>query len=309
MSINWYPGHMHKATGEIKDMLPKVDCIIEVLDARIPYSSENPQIEQLRQDKPTIKLLNKMDLADPKLTDEWINEFQQDQSVKSFAVTTLEPDKIKNLIHRIKTMFPGHEEKAHPLNVLIMGIPNVGKSTIINTLAGRHIAKTGNEPAVTKGQQKINLNNGIMLWDSPGILWPKIENQQSGYRLAATGTIKNTAIDHDDIAFWLADYLIQQEPEKLKARYELENLPQTELEFLETIGHKRGCLASGGRVDLDKISKQFLNDFQDGLIGRVTLETPKMARLEKFEVAEILERKAREKAAKKNDRKKKFKKK
>ncbi len=305
MSINWYPGHMHKATKEMKELLPKVDLIIEVLDSRIPYSSENPVIAQLRGEKPLIKLLSKADLSDAALTQCWIDSFEQESSVKAMAVSTEQPEKIRHINHLIKKMLPEKEGQTGFIHVLIMGIPNVGKSTIINTLAGKSIAKTGNEPAVTKGQQKINLHNGIMLWDSPGILWPKVENQNSAYRLAVTGAIKDTAISHDDVAFFAIEYLLKAYPECLKQRYKMDTLPTSEVEFMERVGRDRGCLAGGGHIDFDKVAKIILNEFRDATIGAITLETPIMAQHEKAEVEVLLAQKAAQKEAKKQQRQRK----
>ena len=319
MSINWFPGHMHKATQEIKQSLPQVDIIIEVLDARIPYSSENPVIRQLcnyhasNQAKggatASIKLLNKSDLADPDQTKAWIEYFEQRDNVRAIAISQKNPERITELVELCKQLAPEKLAKSGTIDALIMGIPNVGKSTIINTLAGKKIAKTGNEPAITKGQQKINLRNGIMLWDTPGILWPKFDNQQSAYRLAATGAIKDTAISNDDIAFFAADYLIHHHNELLVERYKLEKPPETEIEFLDEVGMKRGALGKGGRVNLEKISKQFLTELRDGTIGRLTLETPAMAIEEQIEVDRIVEEREQEKAEKKAARKAKFKRK
>lgn len=308
MSINWYPGHMHKATKEIKELLPKIDLIIEVLDSRIPYSSENPVIAQLLADKPVIKLLSKSDLSDPALTLRWVKHFEEKNAVKAMAVTTQQPEKIRQINDLIKKMLPEKIDKAGFIHVLIMGIPNVGKSTVINILAGKAIAKTGNEPAVTKGQQKINLHNGIMLWDSPGILWPKVENPLSAYRLATTGAIKDTAITHDDVAFFAVEYLLNTYPEQLKARYKLSTLPEGEVEFMEIVGRNRGCLGGGGHVDFDKVAKILLNEFRDATIGRITLETPEMAAVEREEVALIMAQKEEEKDKKKQGRKRSFKK-
>lgn len=319
MSINWFPGHMHKAIQEIKQSLPQVDIIIEVLDARIPYSSENPVIRQLcayhasNQAKggatASIKLLNKADLADPEQTQAWIEYFEQRDNVRAIAISQKNPERIIDLVELCKQLAPEKLAKSGSIDALIMGIPNVGKSTIINTLAGKKMAKTGNEPAITKGQQKINLRNGIMLWDTPGILWPKFDNQQSAYRLAATGAIKDTAISNDDIAFFAADHLIKHHNDLLVERYKLEKPPETEVEFLDEVGLKRGALGKGGRVNLEKISKQFLTELRDGTIGRITLETPEMAIEEQVEVDRIIEEREREKAEKKVARKAKFKKK
>ena len=180
------------------------------------------------------------------------------------------------------------------LNMLVMvaGIPNVGKSTLINAMAGRKIAKTGNEPAITKGQQRIKLGQGIMLLDTPGILWPKIENENSGYRLAASGAIKDTAMGIEDVAFYLADYLIKRYPAALKDRYDLASVPDTELEFIELMGARRGCLSAGGRVDLEKASAILVNEFRAGMLGAITLETPDMILEEELIVAQQKEAKA-----------------
>jgi ribosome biogenesis GTPase A len=300
---------MHKATKEIREILPKIDIIIEIIDARIPYSSENPVISQLRGDKPCIKLLSKSDLADPKITQEWLEYLEQEQGVKAMAITTQEPERIRGIIDLCKKLAPKKIDAAHPIYALITGIPNVGKSTLINTLAGRTIAKTGNEPAITKGQQMINLHNGIMLVDTPGILWPKVENEKSAYRLATTGAIKDTAMSYDDVAFFAADYLFQQYPELLKERYQLTELPKTEFEFFTTIGRQRGCLTSGNRVDIDKISRIFIGEIRDATLGNISLETPKMAMDEKIATEILIEQKEAAKLAKKEERKKRAKRK
>ena len=297
MSIHWYPGHMYKASKEIKESLPSVDLITEILDARIPYSSENPSIKALRGDKPCIKVLSKSDLADPAITQQWLDYLEKEHQVKASAVSTTQPEKIRQLTQLCRNMLPEKNKSAKAIHVMIVGIPNVGKSTLINTLAGRSIAKTGNEPAITKGQQRINLRNGIILSDTPGILWPKVDNEKSSYRLATTGAIKDTAMSYADVAFFALDYLIKHYPDLLLSRYQLDSLPQTELEFLETIGKRRGSLRAGGRVDLDKISTILLNEFRSGQIGRISLETPEMIEKEMAEVAIILEEKAKKKEA------------
>jgi ribosome biogenesis GTPase A len=312
MSINWFPGHMHKAILELKKTLPTVDVIIEVLDARIPYSSENPVIAKLsadraRGDKPLIKLLNKSDLADPAATQAWIDAFERERGVKAMAVSTQQPDRIRGLADLCRKLAPKAVQGVGALNVLITGIPNVGKSTIINTLAGRPIAKTGNEPAITKGQQVINLHNGIMLIDTPGILWPKIDNENSGYRLAATGAIKNTAMSYDDVAFFAVDFLLKHYPELLKQRFKLAELPATEVGLLEVVGRQRGCLSSGGVVNIEQISRIVLTEFREGVLGRITLETPEVAARERIVVQEMIERKNAELAEKKLQRKNRFK--
>lgn len=304
MSIQWYPGHMHKANKEMLEVLPKVDLIIELLDARIPYSSENPSIARLKQNKPCIKVLSKSDLADPVLTQQWQAFFEQEQSVKTLATTLEQGDKaskIKELCHKL---VPGRGDANKDILVMITGIPNVGKSTLINALAGRMIAKTGDEPAITKGQQRIRLDNNITLLDTPGILWPKIYNENSSYRLAATGAIKDTAMSYDDVAFYTVNYLLQDYPEQLKERYQLDEIPETELEFLELLGSKRGCLRSGGRVDLERVSTIFLNELRSGQIGGITLESPEIVEKEKVEVEKLILEQKEKKEARKKKRKK-----
>jgi ribosome biogenesis GTPase A len=303
MSIHWYPGHMHKAQKEIREILPKVDLLIEVLDARIPYSSENPAIAQMRGDKPCIKVLSKSDLADPDITARWQVYLEQERGVKTFTTTTDEPSKMKQLLELCRKMLPEKDASVKNINTMIVGIPNVGKSTLINILAQRIVAKTGNEPAVTKTQQRINLGSGIALFDTPGILWPKVENPNSGYRLAATGAIKDTAMEYDDVGFFAADYLIKAYPELIKERFKLEIVPATEIEFLELAAAQRGALRAGGRVNLHKICEVLINELRSGKLGRITLETPEMIEKEEADMALAVIKKAADKA----DRKQRFK--
>ncbi|GAB2700928.1 ribosome biogenesis GTPase YlqF [Aliiglaciecola aliphaticivorans] len=299
MAIQWYPGHMHKAQKEIKDVLPSVDLVIEVLDARIPYSSENPAIKHLRGEKPCIKVLSKTDLADPELTLKWQEYLEQEKGVKTFPTTTEQPAKIKQIVDLCRKMLPEKDAGIKSINTMIVGIPNVGKSTLINTLADRIIAQTGNVPAVTKTQQRINLGSGIVLLDTPGILWPKIENENSSYRLAASGAIKDTAMDYEDVGFYAADYLIKYYPELMKERFGLDTIPDTEIEFLEAAASKRGALRAGGRVNLHKICEVLINELRSGRLGRITLETPTMVIQEEKLVAQLAAQKIAEKEAKK----------
>lgn len=299
MAIQWYPGHMHKAQKEIKELLPNVDLVIEVLDARIPYSSENPAIAKLRGEKPCIKVLSKTDLADPEMTLKWQEYLEQEQGVKTFPTTTEQPAKIKQIVDLCRKMLPEKDASIKSINTMIVGIPNVGKSTLINTLADRIIAQTGNVPAVTKAQQRINLGSGIVLFDTPGILWPKIENPNSSYRLAASGAIKDTAMDYEDVGFYAADYLIKAYPDLMKERFSLDDIPDTEIEFLEAIAAKRGALRAGGRVNLHKICEVLINELRSGMLGRITLESPDMVEQEELEVAAQIAAKAAKKAEKK----------
>ena len=302
MAIHWYPGHMHKAIREMTNILPDVDLVIELLDARLPASSQNPAIVTLRDNKPCIKILSKSDLADPETTARWQAHFEQDASVKTLQTTLDLNGKPQKIIRLCQALVPSRVKANLNMLVMVAGIPNVGKSTLINALAGRKIAKTGNEPAITKGQQRIKLGQGIMLLDTPGILWPKIENENSGYRLAASGAIKDTAMGIEDVAFYLADYLIKRYPAALKDRYDLASVPDTELEFIELMGARRGCLSAGGRVDLEKASAILVNEFRAGMLGAITLETPDMILEEELIVAQQKETKAGRDA----DRKRKF---
>ncbi|PPD38798.1 MAG: ribosome biogenesis GTPase YlqF [Methylobacter sp.] len=301
MLIQWYPGHMHKAGKEIKAILSEIDLIIEILDARIPFSSQNPMLARLRGDKPCIKVLNKSDLADPERTQQWQTYLEQEQGVKTLALTADQPERIRQLpalCHKMVNIKEGQL-----LHALIMGIPNVGKSTIINILAGRTIAKTGNEPAITKFLQRIDIGNGIILMDSPGMLWPNLDNKNSGYRLATTGAIKDTAIQHDDIAAFLAEFLLEHYPDELKTRFQLAQLPGREAELLELIGKQRGCLRAGGMVDNDRVAKIIISEFRAGTLGRMTMETPEMMVEELAELEIIRAEKAAKKLLKKQKRK------
>lgn len=303
MAIHWYPGHMHKAQKEMQERLPQVHLLIEVLDARIPFSSENPAIAQLRGNKPCIKVLTKTDLADPELTSRWRAYLEQERGVKTLGVSTDDPAGMKAILPLCRQMLPEQDAGVKNINTMIVGIPNVGKSTLINHLAERIIAKTGNEPAVTKAQQRINLGSGITLLDTPGILWPKVANPNSSYRLAASGAIKDTAMDYEDVGFFAAEYLLKAYPALLQQRFDLAAVPDTEIEFLEMAAARRGALRTGGRANLHKICEVLINELRSGKLGRITLETPEIIEQEKLLIAEAEESKKAAKA----ERKKRFK--
>lgn len=299
MALQWFPGHMHKALKEIKESVSKVDILIEVLDARIPYSSENPEIAKIRGETPCLKILNKFDLADPELTAQWQAHLESERGVTTITTTSDNPVASRQIMSMVREICASKEASAKSINAMITGIPNVGKSTLINILAERIIAKTGNEPAVTKSQQRINLGSGIVLFDTPGVLWPKLENPNSIYRLAASGAVKNTAMEFDDVGFYAADYLIKAYPELMQERFKLDELPPTELEFLEAAAKKRGAIMSGGRVNLHKICEILLTELQAGKLGRITLETPDMITEEKIEMEKVAAKKAADKAKRK----------
>lgn len=297
-TIQWFPGHMNKARNEIKEIMPEMDVVIEVIDARIPYSSENPMVAKLRGQKPVIKILNKADLADPNQTKAWIEYLESQDKVKAIACDDNKTVEVKRIVQLCKHLIPNKVGTGRQIKVLIMGIPNVGKSTLINALAGRSIAKTGDEPAVTKSQQLIKIDDDIMLYDTPGMLWPKIENPNSGYRLAATGGIKDTAFDFTDVASYTAEYLIEAYPELLKARYKIEELPKTDWEFFEVAGRNRGLLQKGGIVDTYRMSEILVNELRSGTLGRISLETPEMREKEEVMVEGLLAAAAEKKEAK-----------
>ncbi|MDX5432701.1 MAG: ribosome biogenesis GTPase YlqF [Halomonas sp.] len=297
--LGWYPGHMNKARRQIQEALPEIDVAIEVLDARLPYSSANPMLAGLTRHKPVLKILSRADLADPERTREWVAYIDSLPDTRALAVTTTNARELKR-IPKLCHELAGQVRADRDVRVMVMGIPNVGKSTLINGLAGKAIAKTGNEPAVTKRQQKVRIAGRVALIDTPGVLWPKIEDQASAYRLAATGAIRDTAIDYVDVAVVTAAELARRYPEALKARYKLADLPpyaaNPEAERVEAdgppridllavagfdghailteIASRRGGLRAGGEVDLHRGAEVLLHELRDGKLGRLTLETP-----------------------------------
>ncbi|MCG6657347.1 ribosome biogenesis GTPase YlqF [Halomonas campisalis] len=297
--LGWYPGHMNKARRQIQEALPEIDVAIEVLDARLPYSSANPMLATLTRHKPVLKILSRADLADPERTREWVAHFDAQPDTRALAITTTNARELKR-IPKLCHELAGAVRADRDVRVMVMGIPNVGKSTLINGLAGRTLAKTGNEPAVTKRQQKVRIGGRVALTDTPGVLWPKIEDQASAYRLAASGAIRDTAIDYIDVGVVTAAELAKRYPEALKGRYKLRALPpytaHPEAERVEAdgpqrpdllalagfdghailteIAAKRGGLRPGGEVDLHRGAEVLLHELRDGKLGRLTLETP-----------------------------------
>lgn len=271
--INWFPGHMHKARKEIAQAMDEIDVVIEVLDARLPLSSENPLVDQLRRNKPVLKLLNKQDLADPERTGEWLDYFNAREGITAVALDMQQKALIKRIPELCKQMVPARTRQDRPVRAMIMGIPNVGKSTLINALLGRKIAKVGNEPAVTKAQKRYSVHNGMALSDTPGILWPKIEDEDSGYRLAASGAIKDTAIEYELVAAYAAGFMLRDYPQRLMERYRLKSLPEGRDALLDEIGRKRGCLRPGGVIDRHKASEILLTELRAGKLGPITFET------------------------------------
>ena len=274
MSIAWFPGHMAKAKRQIAEVMPKIDIVIEVLDARLPVSSSNPLLEKLRGSRPCIKVLNKNDLADPAITKSWIAYFDQFEGVKALPIEASRRSAVGQITALCRKMVPNRGVPGKTLRAMVVGIPNVGKSTLINTLAGRKIARVGDKPAITTCPQQIDLRNGIHLADTPGLLWPDIRNQQSAYRLAASGAISDAAMDYVDVALYAADFLMNHYPTPLAERFKVQKAPENAPELVEQIGRSRGCLIAGGQVDLQRASELLLRELRAGLIGRVSLESP-----------------------------------
>ncbi len=288
--IQWFPGHMYKASKEFRHILPRVDVVIEVLDARLPGSSQNPMLAKLRQGKPWVRVLNKVDLADPQRLQLWIDEFARDDNARTLECS-LDNHRIQQLSEQCFSLVPGKREKSLALFAMIAGIPNVGKSSLINQLAGRAIAKTANEAAVTRMQQRIDISSNFSLIDTPGMLWPNIINENSGYRLAASGAIRETAYELQDVAAFVTESLMLDYPQRLQERYGLAQLADNEVEIMEQIGRARGCVLSGGRVDLDKVSRLLLTDLRHGEFGPLCLETPEGFQQEMQQALELHERK------------------
>ncbi|WNR46624.1 ribosome biogenesis GTPase YlqF [Paenibacillus roseipurpureus] len=286
MTIQWFPGHMTKARRQIEDKLKLIDVVIELLDARIPLSSRNPMVDEILKGKPRLVLLNKNDLADPKATAEWVQYFA-DQGLPAFPIDAATGTNVKEILPRVKQLW-AHKIEAmlrkginpRAIRALIVGIPNVGKSTLINQLAGKKIAATGDKPGVTKGQQWIKVGTEMDLLDTPGILWPKFEDQMVGMRLAATGAIKEELLHLDEIALFVIKYMVQHYGAGIQERFGVQDLPddmdniQEMVKVMEAIGRKRGCIVSGGKVDLDKTSLIIIRDLRAGKMGRISLEKP-----------------------------------
>ncbi|MDO7905855.1 ribosome biogenesis GTPase YlqF [Paenibacillus sp. JX-17] len=287
MTIQWFPGHMTKARRQIQEKLKLIDLVIELIDARLPQSSRNPMIDEILQGKPRIVVMNKADLADPEVTKQWIAEFKE-QGLTALPLDAATGTGVKDLPVQARLLMKDKIDKQlakgiknpRPIRALIVGIPNVGKSTLINRLAGRNIAATGDRPGVTKGQQWIKVGTEMELLDTPGILWPKFEDQNVGYRLAVTGAIKEEILNVEEVAFYAVKYLVQYYWEPFADRFELKEKPE-ELEepdqivaVMEAVGRKRGCLMGGGRVDLEKASRTILRELRAGKMGRYSMEAP-----------------------------------
>ncbi|GGY08586.1 ribosome biogenesis GTPase YlqF [Paludibacterium paludis] len=275
MAIQWFPGHMNKARKELSTRLKDIDVVIEMLDARLPGSSANPMIAAMTRGKPSLKILNKQDLADPAVTALWLDHYERRPGTRAIGLDAGERAPAQRLIAACRELAPGRGGLEKPLRVLICGIPNVGKSTLINSLTGRRIAKTGNEPGITKGQQRILLADDFELVDTPGMLWPKIIVEQGGYNLAASGAVGRNAMDEEEVALELIAYLMRHYPDQLGERYKIGEMNgRQDYEVMEAIGRRRGAMLGGGRVNIQKTAEIILTDFRAGQVGRLSLERP-----------------------------------
>lgn len=275
MTISWYPGHMNKARKELKKLMTSVQVVIEVLDARTPSASSNPLLNELRDGRPCIKLLNKCDLAVDTVTADWQRYFELETGVLCLLNGLDNKLNTTDLLRAADRLLHGSTSaKRSSKQLVIVGIPNVGKSTLLNQFCQRKLAKTGNEPAVTKAQQRVRLSDQWYLIDTPGMMWPKLEDQQAAARLACTGTIRNTAVAPEDVAMHAAELLLARYRPILIDRYDVDDTVTTPIELLDHIAFKRGSLRRGGHPDLHKTAELLLNDFRSGKLGRLSLEEP-----------------------------------
>ena len=280
MKINWYPGHMKKTKESIQKSLAMVDIVFELLDARVPYSSENPMIDSIIGTKPKIVVLNKSDLASEEGNQLWKEHFKK-QNIETIFIDSLNGkglDKLFNLSYEEtnekREAYKLRGVTRRPTRAMILGIPNVGKSTLINALSGRRGAKVGNRPGITKTNQWIKTKGKLELLDTPGILWPKLEDKAVGINLAFTGAVKDTILDIETLALRLIERLMVIYPDLLEKRYNIEIGSNEALQVMELIGVKRGCIIRGGEIDYTKVSTIILDEFRKGIIGNITLELP-----------------------------------
>lgn len=279
-SINWFPGHMAKTRRQIKENLKLVDAVIEIRDSRIVNSSANPEIDQICKDKPRVILLNKSDLAEEYVNNKWIESLSQNNTdvlpvncITGKGLNNIKPvlnSLLKDKLERLKNK----GIKSYTIRAMVVGIPNVGKSSFINKMAKNNIAKIGDRPGVTKNKQWIKTSIGIELMDTPGVLWPKFQDNSVGINLAFTGAIKDEILDIEELALKLVEFLQKFYPEKVKERYKIEELLETPLENLDLIAKKRGAILRGGLIDYNRVAIMLLDEFRAGKIGKISLERP-----------------------------------
>jgi len=279
MTIQWFPGHMTSARKEAAKTLALTDVVIEVCDARLPEASSNPMIRELRlhRQRPCLKLLNKADLADPEVTKAWLDFYNRQPGVKAVALSCKKPGEAARVPALCKALAPHRKDTFKPLRMLIMGIPNVGKSTLMNALLKRRVAAVGDEPAVTKAQMSHDLGPTMTITDTPGLMWPRIEHDSDGFMLAASHAIGRNAVIDSEVGIFLAGLLLQRYPTLLAARYKIEVDGLDGVAAVEALAKKRGCITKGrhaGELDLEKAAMILLTDYRGGKLGRISLETP-----------------------------------
>ena len=275
MAIQWFPGHMNLTRKAIAERVKEIDVVIEVLDARLPGSSANPLLSEMTGHKPTLKILNKQDVADPARTQQWLQHYNAQPGTRALALQASNAAAVAPLAAASQALAPGRGGLAKPMRVLICGVPNVGKSTLINQLTNKKHAKTGDEAGITKMEQRITLADDFYLYDTPGLLWPRIIVAQSGYNLAASGAIGRNAYDEEEVALELLERLRQDYPQLLAARYKLAGVAaMKDEEVLEAVGRQRGGLLGKGKVNTQKAAEIVLTEFRNATLGRITLETP-----------------------------------
>jgi ribosome biogenesis GTPase A len=275
VSVNWFPGHMDAARKEAAKTMAKIDVVIEILDARVPGASTNPLIERLRlhRARPCLKVLNKSDLADPEATAAWVRHFGQDRTVKAVALSCKKAAEVARIPALAASLAPHRDGGVKDLRMMVMGVPNVGKSTFINALLKRKAAKTGDEPAITRHQSRFDLGDDMVLIDTPGLMW-SIKHPDDGLMLAASHAIGENAFISEEVAVFLAEVLLARYPRLIEKRYEFTNQKLDGAGLIEAIARKRGYLLKGGRVDYEKAGNALVHDYRSGALGRVSLETP-----------------------------------
>lgn len=270
MTIQWFPGHMAKARRELLSRLPQVDLVLEIADARVPAASRNPELDQMLSDKLRLVVLNKADLASPPLTEKWLRAIQ-DQGTQVVAFSALS-ERRQKLLQPIRKLVADKGNVTRDLRILVVGIPNVGKSAIINKLAGRRSAAVGARPGVTRGQQWVRVDRNLTIMDTPGMLWPKFADQETGYKLAAVGAIREEILPLEDVSLWLAQQLLCLAPLTLETTYNLKD--SDPVSILPSIARRRGLFLSGGRLDTERAAALLIREFQQGKLGRISLERP-----------------------------------
>jgi len=279
MTIQWFPGHMTSARKKAAETMALTDVVIEVCDARLPEASSNPMIRELRlhRQRPCLKLLNKADLADPAATQAWLDYYNAQPGVTAVAISSKKPGEAARVPSMCKALAPHRKDAIKPLRMLIMGIPNVGKSTLMNALLKRRVAAVGDEPAVTKSQMSLDLGPTMSITDTPGLMWPRITHDSDGYMLAASHAIGRNAVIDSEVAAFLADLLLRRYPTLLAARYGIAAEGMDGIGVVEAVARKRGCVTQGrrgGELDLEKAGMVLLTDYRSGKLGRISLETP-----------------------------------